>query len=113
MDHRVYKIKLQQEKGQSILETALSFFVIFLFLGGIVNIWLWVNKQIVERQMYYNASRQYAGFAIDDYQLNDAHNKHPWPVYLPPNITEDKVLLENKPVAQEGEKENVRLLPQK
>ncbi len=72
-------------KGQVILETSLVTLIIILLLGGILNIWLWGNKQIVERQQRYNATRVAAGTSSDDYTLR-------WPVYTPPALTEDMVL---------------------
>lgn len=74
-------------KGQVILETSLVFICMVLLLAGIINIWLWANKQIVERQTRYNAGRVSAGFSTDTYQL-----KEHWPVYKPGELTEDMVL---------------------
>lgn len=76
-------------KGQSTLETALVFVLIVLFLGGITKIWLWANNQIVERQVRYNNSRVAAGTSADNYTLQ-------WPVYQPPALTEEEVLLEGE-----------------
>jgi hypothetical protein len=72
-------------KGQGILESAMTFMVMALLLAGVLQIWLWGNKQIVERQMRYNASRVAAGTSSDGYNLQ-------WPVYAPPALTEDMVL---------------------
>lgn len=72
-------------KGQVMLETSLVFICMVLLLGGIINIWLWANKQIVERQSRYNASRVAAGTSTDAYQRQ-------WPVYKPGELTEDMVL---------------------
>ncbi len=72
-------------KGQVMLETSLVFICMVLLLGGIINIWLWANKQIVERQLRYNESRVIAGTSTDTYQRQ-------WPVYKPGELTEDMVL---------------------
>ncbi len=72
-------------KGQVMLETSLVFICMVLLLAGIINIWLWENKQIVERQLRYNASRVAAGTSTDAYQRQ-------WPVYAPGELTEDMVL---------------------
>lgn len=74
-------------KGQSTLETAVVFIIIILFLGGITKIWLWANNQIVQRQLRYNAGRVAAGTSSDTYTLQ-------WPVYTPPALTEEEVLLD-------------------
>lgn len=77
------------EKGQSTIETALVVIAVVLLVGGIVNIWFWANNQIVERQLRYNATRVSAGTAKDpgEYVLQ-------WPVYSPPELKEDEVLLD-------------------
>lgn len=84
MDHRILK-----NKGQSSLESAIVFVLVVLFLGGITKIWLWANRQIVERQIRYNNSRVIAGTSKDDYTLQ-------WPVYQPPSLNEDDVLIDNQ-----------------
>ncbi len=76
------------KKGQGILEMVAVFISMVLLLGGILNIWLWANKQIVERQRAYNLSRVGAGTSSDTYKLADY-----WPVYAPENLSEDKVIL--------------------
>jgi hypothetical protein len=45
------------KKAQGILETTFTLIIVLLLLGGIINIWLWANTQIVRRQIRYNASR--------------------------------------------------------
>ena len=82
-------------KGQSALEVALTFIVIFLLLGGIIKIWLWSNNRIVERQLRYNETRVAAGTAEDNYLLQ-------WPVYTPKNLTEDEVLLQQSAPPEEA-----------
>lgn len=90
MGNPVLKIRSLEKKlkGQCTLETAIVFILIILFLGGITKIWLWANNQIVQRQLRYNASRVTAGTSTDTYTLQ-------WPVYTPPNLTEDEVILNN------------------
>lgn len=73
-------------KGQAILEAAIVTVLLIVLLGGILNIWLWANNQVVLRQARYNASRVSSGKATDDYSLQ-------WPVYQPQELSEDKVLL--------------------
>lgn len=76
-------------KGQVMLETSLVFICLVLLLGGIINIWLWSNKQIVKRQEAYNAGRVNAGQSSDSYTVQ-------WPVYTPEDLSEDKVLVGHK-----------------
>ena len=75
------------EKGQGILESTFVIIIVILLLGGIINIWLWANNQIVGRKLRYNASRVAAGTSSDNYTLQ-------WPVYTPPELGENKVLLD-------------------
>lgn len=80
--------QILKKKAQSTLETVIVFITIILFLGGIIKIWFWANKQIVQRQVRYNASRVAAGTSSDTYKLSDY-----WPVYTPDSLTEEEVLL--------------------
>jgi hypothetical protein len=73
-------------KGQSSLETLVIFVVTVLLFGGIFNIWIWGNKQIVQRQKNYNNSRVEAGTSTIDYELK-------WPLQRAEELKEDKVLL--------------------
>lgn len=73
-------------KGQSAIESLAIFIVIVLLFGGIFNIWLWGNKQIVQRQMRYNEGRVKAGTSSVDYELQ-------WPLERAEELKEEKVLL--------------------
>ena len=89
MDNKILAIdkRLGNEKGQGALETTLVFIMVVLLLGGITNIWLWSNNQLVDRQIEYNKKRVTAGTSSDTYTLV-------WPPdYTPPALTEDQVLL--------------------
>jgi flagellin-like protein len=77
---------LKNNKGQSPLETAAVFVLMVLLIGGITNIWLWANNQIIARQLRYNDTRITAGTSADGYILV-------WPVYTPPELTENMVLI--------------------
>lgn len=93
---------LSNRRGQGLLEGAITIVLMVLFLGGIVNIWLWANKQMVMRQRRYNATRVIAGTAVDGYQLRWAPDN---PVYVPEELTEDMVLLNAPLLASEPERE--------
>ena len=73
--------KRLNKKAQATLEVTLVIIAMVLLLAGITKIWVWGNKQIVNRQMKYNASRVKAGTSKEDY-------KKVWPVYTPENATE-------------------------
>ena len=60
---------LTLKRGQSLLETLFTFVVLILLFGGIFKIWIWGNKQIVDRQVSYNRGRVAAGTSNEDYQL--------------------------------------------
>ena len=91
---------LKQKKGQGLLETAITIVLMVLLLGGIINIWLWATKQVVLRQRRYNATRVIAGTAADNYVLR-------YPVYAPPALREDKVLLDAPLLPYETEDDNI------
>jgi len=84
MDHTLLKMN---KKGQGTLEMTFVLITAVLLLGGILNIWLWANKQLVVRELRYNDSRVAAGTSSDTYVLQ-------WPVYSPEELKEDKVLLD-------------------
>lgn len=83
---------LKNRYGQGMLESVIALVVVLLFFGGIFRIWSWANNQIVNRQLRYNMTRQPAGFASDNYQLNAP--SHPWPVYRPQNLEESNVIID-------------------
>lgn len=96
MDYAILKM---DKKGQGTLEMTFVLITAVLLLGGILNIWLWENKQAVKRQVEYNRTRRAAGTSYDSYKLNDndpehPERYHPWPVYSPEELKEDKVLLD-------------------
>ncbi len=78
-----------RKKGQASIETALAFIAMVLLLGGITNIWLWANTQMVKRQVAYNEGRVNAGQAITGYTLC-------WPTPAPAQLKEGKVLLDRR-----------------
>jgi hypothetical protein len=73
-------------RAQSTLETAFVFVVLILLFGGIFNIWVWGNKQIVQRQKLFNQGRVQAGTSTRNYQLV-------WPVKRAESLKEERVLL--------------------
>jgi len=78
--------KFGNRRGQSTLETAIAFIIIVILFGGILKIWFWANNQIIDRQLRFNDSRVAAGTSTDTYTLQ-------WPVYTPPSLSEDDVLV--------------------
>lgn len=76
---------MKRNRGQSLLESTISITVMVALLGGIINIWLWANSQIVARQQAYESGRVAAGTASDGYSLQ-------WPVYSPSSLTEEMVI---------------------
>jgi len=79
---------IKMEKGQGTIEMSITFILVVLFLGSIINIWIWANNQIVKRQLHYNASRVAAGTSSDTYKLQ-------WPAYAPDELGEETVLLDS------------------
>lgn len=70
-----------------MLEVTFVIIIVVLLLGGILNIWIWANNQLVSRKLRYNDSRVVAGTSSNTYTLQ-------WPVYTPPELEEDKVILD-------------------
>lgn len=83
-----YHLIVRDIKGQGVLEFCVVFIIFVLFLFGIAGIWFWSNGQFVDRQKRYNETRVIAGTARDNYVLE-------WPVYTPPELTEDDVLMDS------------------
>lgn len=80
------KPRLKNKKAQAILETTSSLVIMVILLAGILQLWLWANNQLVQRQRAYSLSRVQAGTATTDtYTLV-------WPVYTPEPLTEERVL---------------------
>jgi len=52
-----------KKKSQVSLELTASLIVLFILIGGIVKIFLWVNKRMVLRQELYEQGRVDAGSA--------------------------------------------------
>ncbi len=52
---------MKNRKAQVTLETALVFVALIMLLYGSVNIWLWFNKNLAQRQPPYNQTRVAAG----------------------------------------------------
>jgi hypothetical protein len=48
-------------RGQSILEFAISFFGLIMFIYVLVNVWMWVNGIMVGRQRAFQTTRLAAG----------------------------------------------------
>ncbi|MDD5431578.1 MAG: hypothetical protein PHO70_01105 [Candidatus Omnitrophica bacterium] len=94
MGNSYWKIKniIKNNKGQNTLEITLVLIIMISLLYGVINVWLWGNKQIVKRQISYNNSRIQAGTAKDvylepvwwDYRGKDAIEK----------LTENQVLID-------------------
>jgi len=89
---------IKEKKAQGMLETVITVVLIILFLGGILNIWLWINTEMVKRQTRYNTSRVIAGTSSDTYTLQ-------WPVYHMQELEEDKVLLDAPQINTANEEE--------
>lgn len=63
--------------GQVFIETTLAFVAIVIFLLGITQIFLWMNRSIIERQKAYQASRTSLGSpgSMDFYDTRSAANR--------------------------------------
>ncbi|MBN3038978.1 MAG: hypothetical protein JW869_06155 [Candidatus Omnitrophica bacterium] len=59
------------------IETTLAFVAIVIFLLGITQIFVWMNRSMIERQKAYQSSRTGLGSpgSIDFYDTTSAANK--------------------------------------
>ena len=80
MGNRKLKRKFLGKKAQATLEVVVIIVAVIMLVAAITQIWVWANKQIVERQIKFNKSRVKAGTSKEDYTLV-------WPVYKPENLT--------------------------
>ncbi len=72
---------MKNKKAQVTLETALVFVALIMLLSGSVNIWLWFNRNLAERQPPFNQTRVAAG----------STNVGQWPVSSQRPLTEQWV----------------------
>jgi len=77
----------RRKKGQAMIEATVSMVIVVLLLAGITRIWIWGNRQIVERQVRFNSTRVEAGTSSDGYQLVWGAK-----VYTPPELLEEDVI---------------------
>ena len=63
--------------GQVGIETSIAFVTIIIFLWGVTQIFLYMNRSIINRQRHYQTSRTQLGEigAIDFYDAKSAANR--------------------------------------
>ena len=81
--------RTKSRKAQATLEFAVVFIIFVMLILGMTGIWRWSNDQFYARQTMYNSTRVWAGTARDYYLFPI------WPVYVPPALTEDTVLVDS------------------
>lgn len=59
------------KEAQSSLELAASFVVIFILLFGSLQVFIWMNKRLVQRQKDYEVQRVTAGNSGSPVQVNE------------------------------------------
>ena len=70
--------RLTGKKAQSSLELGASLVVIFILLYGTLQVFLWVNKRLVQRQKDYEAQRVTAGNSPTEVQVDESdQSKYP------------------------------------
>ena len=80
---RFHKVNLNPRKqggknGQVSLELAASLVVLFILLFGTIQVFLWLNKRLVQRQQDYEANRVAAANSGSEVQVNETdQNKYP------------------------------------
>ena len=88
---------MRRKKGQAMVEATVSMIIVVLLLAGITRIWIWGNRQIVERQIRFNATRVEAGTSSDSYELVWGPK-----VYTPPDLLEEDVIRGTPGMAGQG-----------
>ncbi|MEW6008967.1 MAG: hypothetical protein AB1629_04955 [Candidatus Omnitrophota bacterium] len=58
---QISKRKIREIKGQASIELAAAIIAIFILFLGAMQIFVWFNHMLVERQEYYEGSRSEAG----------------------------------------------------
>ena len=63
--------------GQVGIETSIAFVTIIIFLWGVTQIFLYINRSIINRQRHYQTSRTQLGgiSTIDFYDAKSAANR--------------------------------------
>lgn len=62
------KIRLSEYRGQSTLESTIALIAAVVLLLGITQVFIWVNKMMVERRQAYQATRMSASPQVEFYQ---------------------------------------------
>ncbi len=60
MIKKMIKNKLSGLKGQVAIEMATAIIAVFIFLLGTLQIFVWFNATLIERQEYYQSTRKQA-----------------------------------------------------
>jgi hypothetical protein len=66
------RVRLIGNRAQASLELATSLIVIFILFFGSLQVFLWANKRLVQRQKDYEAQRGAAGNSSTEIQVNEA-----------------------------------------
>ena len=74
-------LKKQGLRAQVTLETVIMWLMTFLFIFGVVRLWVWSNAQIAYRQPAYEGTRVTAGSSSPGENWN----------YTPKELTDDWV----------------------
>ena len=61
-----------KRKAQVSLEIALALIGVFILLFGTMNVFIWVNKRLVQRQKDYEHTRISAGNAAQEVPVNES-----------------------------------------
>jgi len=70
-------MRLNKSKAQVTLEMAIALIGVLILLFGTLNLFIWVNKRLVERQQDYENTRVTAGSSAtaDEIQVNESGHK--------------------------------------
>lgn len=77
---------MRNKRGQGTLEITIILVTMVCLLYGVINIWMWGNKQIVMRQVAYNNTRVIAG------KSHDFYISPVWWSYTPERLRKEDVL---------------------
>lgn len=72
---QLFGIRLNNSKAQVFLETSVAFIATVIFLLGITQIFIHMNRSMIRRQQAYQSSRTSLGGAIDFYDAKSAQNR--------------------------------------
>jgi len=78
------------KKSQTTIEITIGFFVVLSLFFSIISMWVWGNRQVVNRQPPFDNSRISAGQPNREPGASGGSKSLVWPVYTPEELTKEE-----------------------